>query len=193
MSSSSPFSPLLQQALAASQANDSETAMALLSQASQEEPASAWPHFLLGAELAQSQRFQEAETAYANAVLLAPDLAIARYELGTLQFTSGRASPAFLTWQPLLNLPDGDPLKLFILGYVELAKDAFAAALQYFERGIVANTVNAPLNGNIQLLIERIRPLLQSQQANAVPETPAPEADNGEHFLLSSYNNGPLH
>lgn len=191
MRSTTPLSPLLQQALAASQANDTETALDLLSKASKEDPSSAWPHFLLGAELAQSHRFQEAESAYANAVLLAPDLAIARYELGTLQFTSGRASPALITWQPLLTLPDGDPLKLFILGYMELANDAFAAALHYFEQGMLANTVNPPLNGNIQLLIDRIRPLLKATEPT--PEASEQEADNTEHFLLSAYNKGPLH
>jgi len=190
-STTSPLSPLLQQALAASQGNDSVTAMELLKQACQEEPTSAWPHFLLGAELAQSGRYQEAETSYANAVLLAPTLNIARYELGTLQFTSGRASLAFLTWQPLLNLPETDPLKLFALGYTELANDSFINAVDYFQRGMAANTLNAPLNGNIQLLIDRILPLMQPPiEQNRGEET---QANNTEHFLLSAYNKGPLH
>src|SRR5450830_1179723 len=165
--------------------------MELLKQACQEEPTSAWPHFLLGAELAQSGRYQEAETSYANAVLLAPTLNIARYELGTLQFTSGRASLAFLTWQPLLNLPETDPLKLFALGYTELANDSFINAVDYFQRGMAANTLNAPLNGNIQLLIDRILPLMQPPiEQNRGEET---QANNTEHFLLSAYNKGPLH
>ena len=190
-STTSSLSPLLQQALAASQGNDSVAAMKLLTQACQEEPTSAWPHFLLGAELAQSGRYQEAETSYANAVLLAPTLNIARYELGTLQFTSGRASLALITWQPLLNLPDVDPLKLFTLGYTELANDSFTDAIDYFQRGIAANTVNLPLNGNIQLLIDRIRPLMQPPtEQTAGTET---ETNNTEHFLLAAYNNGPLH
>jgi len=190
-STTSPLSPLLQQALAASQGNDSVTAMELLKQACQEEPTSAWPHFLLGAELAQSGRYQEAETSYANAVLLAPTLNIARYELGTLQFTSGRASLALVTWQPLLNLSDTDPLKLFALGYTELANDSFINAVDYFQRGMTANTVNAPLNSNIQLLIDRILPLMQPPiEQNRGEET---QANNTEHFLLSAYNKGPLH
>lgn len=190
-STTSSLSPLLQQALAASQGNDSVTAMELLKQACQEEPASAWPHFLLGAELAQSGRYQEAETSYANAVLLAPTLNIARYELGTLQFTSGRASLALVTWQQLLSLPDADPLKLFALGYTELANDSFINAVDYFQRGIAANSVNAPLNGNIQLLIDRIRPLMQpSTEGTLGTES---ETNNTEHFLLAAYNNGSRH
>lgn len=182
----------MQQALAASQANDSTTALELLAEATQEEPTSAWPHFLLGAELAQTRRYQEAEAAYANAVLLAPTLTIARYELGTLQFTSGRASLAFVTWQPLLNLPDTDSLKLFVLGYMELANDAFANAVGFFQRGIAANIANPPLNDNIQLLIDRIHPLMQAP-TDQVKNTEVANGDNTEHFLLSAYNKSPSH
>lgn len=74
-SDSMQLSPLMQQAIAASQANDSQTALNLFTQACREEQSSAWPHFLLGAELAQLGRIAEAETAYANAVIMAPTFA----------------------------------------------------------------------------------------------------------------------
>ena len=73
--------PLMQQAIRASQANDSATALSLFEQASQEEPGSPLPHFLMGAELAQLGKMAEAEAAYARAVILAPEFAIARFEL----------------------------------------------------------------------------------------------------------------
>ena len=189
------LSPLLQQALAASAANDTAAALELLAQAGREEPGSPLPQFLLGAELAQSGRYPEAESAYAAAVLLAPEWAIARYELGTLQFTSGRAALAFITWEPLLALPDNDPLRLFVLGYGELAKDAFSAALSYFERGVSANTVNAPLNRNIRLLIDAILPMLPSSSQPSPARGDAGDAgtEDAGHFLLSAYHKGPLH
>lgn len=102
----------MQEAISASQANNSQAALELFSKACKEEPDSAWPHFLLGAELAQLGRWPETEEAYANAVIAAPLLAIARFELGSLQFTSGRPAIALMTWQPLLNLADTDTLKL---------------------------------------------------------------------------------
>ncbi len=187
------LSPLVKQALAASAEQDCDTALRLFMQAIQEEPASAVPHFLMGAELAQLGRMAEAETAYANAVLLAPDAAIIRFELGALQFTSARAAVALLTWQPLLALPDTDPLKLFVRGYAALAQDAFDDALDCFQAGIEANQVNAPLNGNIQLLINEILRLRGVQDGPSWTSGAAVSTSQEEteqmHFLLSHYKN----
>ncbi|MCO4855918.1 tetratricopeptide repeat protein [Herbaspirillum sp. WGmk3] len=186
--SQSALPPLLQRAISASNENDSETALNLLFQARSEEPESAWACFLLGGHLAQAKRYTEAEEQYINAVLLDPEMVIARYELGTLQFTSGRAPAAMLSWQPLLTLPDDHYLKQFVLGYAALAVDNFAEALMRFERGIAANSDNEPLNGNIRLLTERIRLLSDGteQAPRDLPNRPVAEGAT-EHFLLSSY------
>lgn len=175
-------------ALAASAANDVEQAIRLLRQASAEDSSSALPQFLLGAELAQAGRIEEAEAAYANAVLLAPDFHIARFELGSLQFTSGRAAIALVTWQPLLRLPADDALRLFAQGYAELAADKFEPALAAFHAGIKANRENEPLNGNIRMLIEGIEKL-----RGAGTQAPAAEATTGSHVLMNAYRNGPMH
>ncbi|QNB08817.1 tetratricopeptide repeat protein [Herbaspirillum frisingense] len=181
---------LVQQALRASQDNDISTALELLTQARREEPDSPWTCFLLAAHLAQAGRYDEAEVEYSNSLLLAPEMTLARYELGTLQFTSGRASAAMLTWQPLLALPDTHYLKLFILGYIALAGDNFVEAHRQFERGIAANSENPPLNGNMRLLIDRIREIPAAQDI-PTPTTQEPSEEPGdvatEHFLLSGY------
>lgn len=191
--SDAQLSPLVKQALAASAEQDCDTALHLFARAIQEEPPSAVPHFLMGAELAQLGRMAEAETAYANAVLLAPEAAIIRFELGALQFTSARPAVALLTWQPLLALPDTDPLKLFVRGYTALAQDAFDDALNCFQAGIEANQVNAPLNGNIQLLIDEILRLRATQAGPSwTDDTPAAssqEESEQMHFLLANYKN----
>jgi tetratricopeptide (TPR) repeat protein len=193
-----PLSPLVQHALAASAQNECETALRLYAQAIREEAASAVPHFLMGGELAQLGRIAEAEAAYANALLLAPTVTIIRFELGALQFTSARAAVALLTWQPLLALPDTEPLKLFVRGYAALAQDDFDQALRCFKEGIAANQVNAPLNGNIQLLIDEILRLRESQAVptwtSGVSAEASPEETEQMHFLLSNYKNqGTLH
>src|SRR5438105_1014609 len=81
-----------------SRAGDSETALQLFSQASAADPAWAVPQFLLGSEQASLGDMVRAETAFANAVLLAPDFAIARYQLGLVQFSAGRSAMALVTW-----------------------------------------------------------------------------------------------
>ncbi|HWW08334.1 tetratricopeptide repeat protein [Collimonas sp.] len=184
--------PLMQQAISASQAKDSDTALSLFQQASQAEPGSPLPHFLMGAELAQLERMTEAEAAYARAVILAPDFSIARFELGVLQFVTARPAIALVTWQALLELPDTDPLKLFVLGYAKLMQDAFDDAQHYFEQGIAANTTNPALNGNIQLLIAEIH-RTRGTQAPATEKMPAQEEPGDNHFLLSNYNQSRLH
>jgi tetratricopeptide (TPR) repeat protein len=187
-----PLSFLMHQAIAASQTNDSQTALALFSQACKEEPDSAWPPFLLGAELAQLGRWADAEEAYANAVMIAPALTIARFELGTLQLTSGRPGVAFVTWQPLLDLPATDAFKLFVLGYMELSRDHFDHALCHFKQGMAANTDNSPLNQNIQLLVDGIeKQKISSASSDAAGS--APQASTESHFLLSAYDHGKIH
>jgi tetratricopeptide (TPR) repeat protein len=189
----SGFERLMQQALAASQVNDTEGALRLFTQASAEQPSSGLPHFLMGAELAQAGRIAEAEAAFANAVLLAPDLAIARYQLGLLQFTSGRAALALVTWQPLFTLPNSEPLQRFVHGFAALAQDSFQEALALFREGMAANTSNAPLNKDIQLVIDEVEKLLAKSGTAPAAE---PEASQGEssHVLLSNYRQqGSLH
>ena len=94
---------MLQAGLAASQANDPQRALQLFAQASAARPASGVPHFLAGSEYAALGQMEQAEAELANAVLLAPAFHIARYQLGLLQFSSGRAATALVTWEPLFE------------------------------------------------------------------------------------------
>lgn len=188
MQNSSAFDQLIQQALTASQSDDSETALRLFTEASREQPQSGIPHFLAAAEYAQLGQMAEAEAAFANAVLLAPDLAIARFQLGLLQFTSARAAMALVTWQPLLQLPENDPLKLFALGFAELAQDSFEKALAFFEQGMAANQTNPPLNTDIARVTAEIRKLLTAKPEGAVQsENESAAAEDSSHFLLGTY------
>ena len=176
------LTPQLQQALAASAADDSEKALELLTLACAATPAEPLPHFLLGAELAQVKRYDEAEAAYATAVALSPGFHIARFELGTLQMVLSRPATALVTWQPLLELPEGEPLRLFVLGYTAYFQDRFDDALGLFHRGMAANQVNAALNGNIRQVIERVEAAkAEAHAAPALPETAS------EHVLLDGY------
>jgi tetratricopeptide (TPR) repeat protein len=182
----SPITPLLQQALAASAQGDNEAALALFSQAAQEEPSSGIPHLLIGAEYAALGQADKAETAFANAVLLAPDLAIARYQLGLLQFSSARVGAALITWQPLLALGELNPLPSFVLGFTALAQDDFETARSYFETGISLNTDNPPLTSDIEKVLRNMDMALAALDA----EKGKSSSDDSEasHILLSNYH-----
>lgn len=172
----------IQEALRAGNEGNTEKAVQLLRQAAAEHPGWGLPHFLLGAELAQAGAVADAEAAYANAVLLSPAMHIARFELGTLLFTSGRVPLALLVWQPLSDLDAADPLKLFVTGYTHLAADQTSEAVAAFQQGIAANKTNEPLNSNIRLLLARL------EQASA--DTTTPTANS---FFLSAYQQSKKH
>jgi tetratricopeptide (TPR) repeat protein len=192
--------PAVSHALQVSAGGDSEGAIRLLRAAAAEDPTSGLVQFLLAAELAQDGAIGDAEAAYANAVLLAPQFHIARFQLGLLQFTSGRAAIALLTWQPLLALGDDEALPHFVRAFAALAGDHFAQALASFTAGIARNSENEPLNADMRKVMAGIEDLLRTQAAGpeAEPPTaqpPATEEDAGEgaHVLLSNYHSQSSH
>jgi tetratricopeptide (TPR) repeat protein len=174
--------PIVQQALQASAAGNTEAALQLLRSAINELPGDALPHFLMGAEHAQAQQIAEAEAAYAQAVLLAPGFDMARFQLGLLQFTSGRTMVALVTWQPLFNLPPTHALQRFVSAFGALTQGRLADAAEFCRLGMTLNHDNPPLNVDMQLLIDRIAQLqITTQESDAVPS-----ADNA-HVLLANY------
>jgi tetratricopeptide (TPR) repeat protein len=193
---------LVSQGLAASQAGNSPEAIDLWQQASAIAPGSGIPHFLMASEFASLGEVDRAEASFANAVLLAPGLLTARYQLGLLQFSSGRAAMALVTWEPLLAGDHPDPiapaLAHFVRGYAALAQDAFDEALASFDAGLQINTTNLPLSGDIRLVVDRIHTLLAGQTASNTPtesNTDAPmkteaevhDTSSDSHVLLSNY------
>jgi tetratricopeptide (TPR) repeat protein len=192
----SRLSPLLQQGMAASQRGDSSGALAMFAQATLEEPTSGVAYLLMGAEHASLGQIEQAEAAFANAVLLAPALAIARYQLGLLQFSSGRAALALITWQPLLALGEDSPFSHFVRGFAALAQDDFGQARSWFEAGLQRNTDNAPLSADIQKVLRDMDAALVQTGENTGSSTIDQATDDqaASHVLLSNYQQqGPAH
>ena len=117
-------------------------------------------HFLRGSLLAGIGRSIEALPALRKAVELAPDMAIARFQLGFFLLTSGEPGEALSVWGPLALLPEDHYLRLFVGGLTHLIRDEFADAIRLLEIGIAANQENPPLNRDMQLIITQTRMLL---------------------------------
>jgi tetratricopeptide (TPR) repeat protein len=180
---------LLQAGLAASQAGDAQQALHLYARASAANPASAVPHFLIGSEYAALAEVDKAEAALANAVLLAPALHIARYQLGLLQFSSGRAALALVSWGPLFQLDEAQPLPHFVRGFAALAHDDLAAAEAHFQSGLLRNHDNAALSADV----EKVLLAIEQAQANGRPAR-ATDEHGPSHVLVSNYGKfGTLH
>jgi tetratricopeptide (TPR) repeat protein len=183
---------LLARGAAASQAGDSETAIRLFDEATRVPSLCAMAHFLLACEYAALEHTEAAEAAFAAAVLKAPGMAVARYQLGLLQFSTGRVAMALLTWEPLHALADDHPLQRFARGFAALADEALAEAIALFLEGIALNRDNEPLNGDIRKVLDQVQ--------RAAPGRPPPgeaagtEPADGSHVLLGNYRRqGPLH
>lgn len=183
----------LQDAISASEQGDSNTALALLSQAASEQPSSGIPHWLMGAEYAKLGAVDRAEAGFANALLLEPGLVIARYQLGLLQFSSARAAMALVTWQPLLQLDDENPLPHFVRGFEALAHDQFTEARHQLTAGLARNADNPAMSDDIRKVLQKmdaIHPLQGQAATDSGPET----EDQDFHYLLSNYHQqGPGH
>lgn len=186
-------SPTLREALAASARQDSERAIDLLLQACDEAPAAASPRLLLGAEYAQAGRLADAEGAFAHAVLLDPALHIARFQLGLLLFTAGRAGTALVVWQPLLALEGPVALQRFVEGFAALARDDLGLARQRLQEGLAVLADNPPLASDMHKVVARIDEALSPETPPmGAPPTPADRGDEptSAHVLLSNYGAG---
>jgi len=180
------FDALMSQGMAASLANDGVQAIEWFQRASAAEPGAGLPQFLLGAEFAALGDMAQAEAAFANATRLSPGFPMARYQLGLLQFSSGRAAIALLTWQPLLSLPDTDPLPHFVNGFAALAQDHFDEALHHYRQGLTLNTTNEALSGDIEKVIAGIKAL--HPDASAADNERSSSGDTADnHVLLANY------
>lgn len=140
-------------------------------------------HFLRGSILASIGRPLEALPALQKAVALAPDFAIARFQLGFFHLTSGEPAEALSTWGPLALLPDPHYLRSFVAGLTHLIRDEFAAAVEQLGAGIAANQENPPLNRDMGLLMDQAAALLGEAGAAAADA----DAESAASFLLGQF------
>lgn len=178
----------VREGLAASQRGDGEGAIRALREAVATQPGAAVPRFLLGAELAQLGDLISAESEYANAVLLDPSFDMARFQLGLLQFTSGRAAVALVTWSTLIEQPRSSSLQRFASGFAALARDDLPEAMQCFRDGQDLVPRNDALNADIRMVMARIQRVMDTQPSPDSSRRVAATGEDGEaHVLLANY------
>ena len=141
----------------------------------QEFPEDGRLHFLYGSQLVQAGRLIEGYVSLKQAVALAPDFPIARFQLGLFQLTSGEPTNALDTFGRLDALPDGHYLRKFADGLRCLIRDDFGGTIRNLQEGIRLNTENPPLNRDMGLIIQQCEPLMRgavtSEDEGSVSET----------------------
>lgn len=187
---------LMQLALNASAANDSGATLGYLKEAVSRPDASGIAHYLLGAEYAQIKMYQRAVGEMEAALALDPALSIARLQLGLLWLTGGGAEQAAVVLAPLDDLAAGDALRLFGRGLRHMIAEELADAMDCLREGIRANHSNAPLNMDMQRIVDELGRIQAGAAPAAAPlapeqaqaEEPAPEvSDSARHLFLSAY------
>lgn len=171
--------------LLAAMQSDAPDELALAERLIEAYPEDARLHFLRGSLLAGGGRPIEAHASLSRAVALAPEFVLARFQLGFFELTSGEAARALATWEPLDTLPDGHYLGHFVSGLRHLIADRFSEAIAALEAGIAVNDENAPLNRDMQLIIDECAGLTSKEDA-------APEA-SATSFLLDQMGKGTTH
>jgi hypothetical protein len=114
---------------------------------------------------------------------IAPDFAIARFQLGFFQLTSGESNNALKTWARLDGLPDDNYLKIFVIGLRHLIRDEFEDCIACLKKGISLNEENPPLNNDMNLLISQCEPLIGSEQQSADDDE-----TSATSFMLNQFN-----
>lgn len=153
-----------------------------------EYPLDARLHFLRGSLLAGVGRQIEALPALRQAVELAPDFAIARFQLGFFLLTSGEPADALSVWGPLAMLPKDHYLRLFVAGLTHLIRDEFEEVVRYLDQGMAANEENPPLNRDMQLIIDKVR-TLGTGEADGTPG--GDDSVSATSFLLHQFGAKP--
>lgn len=141
-------------------------------------------HFMKGSILAGRGRAIEAHASMSHAVEIAPGYALARYQLGFFELTSGEAERALSTWGPLLASGEDNYLRQFVEGMTHLIRDEFAEAIKRFQQGVALNTENEPMNNDIHLLIGECRKL---QQKAAGPSDAGDEELSATALILGQF------
>ncbi len=166
-------------------ATNTMSGVAAIDQALGDYPGDARLHFLKGSLLIDEKRFIGAYAAMRQAVELAPDFHLARFQLGLFELTSGEADAALATWRPLLALPVDSYLKNFVDGLEHLVADQFEPCIAELRAGIERNQENLPLNNDMQLIIARCDELMAGNGSVPVGNSDS-EAVSATSLLLST-------
>lgn len=150
--------------------------------------------YFLGAEYAQIGLYDRAVEAMQAAVDADPSLHTARFQLGLLHLTSGRAAAAREAWVELALLDEDHPehyLNAFRSGLEALADDDFANCRKSLNLGIQLNLANPALNGDMQKMLDALPSM--DVATLAAPTSGEAESKPEDHLFLSAYRSRETH
>lgn len=182
-------------ALQASQANQSEQAIALWKQSLALAPVQPTVHYLLGAEYAHTRQYGEAVVHMSLAVEQAPAFPPVRLQLALLWLTLGSTTQVPAVVAPLLDLAADDAFFHFGGALLSIAQNQAEQAERALVAGLGCAIDNAPLRQDMERLLASVRqaapaataPLGTSAAAVSASTAALPaEAGEAQHGLVIS-------
>lgn len=151
------------------------------------DPQHVYAQYLLAAQHAQLGMFERAEAGFRAAVAAAPDLAIARFQLGQLLVMKGTTEEATQMLAPLADR--GDALAAYARALVAAANEDAPAAVRELDQGLALPQDIPALAGDMQRLRDRLS--VQGADIAAVQATEAALAEtnpiSANPMFLASY------
>ena len=155
--SDTEFEIKLQDAIARSRNGEVNVAIEELIGLTKTNPNQAAPHLLLAAEFIELGNTPQAEHHFASCLLVAPAFHLARFQFGLFLLTQDRMALSLLIWQPLLEIDERSPFRLFTEGMIHRIQGNKNEAIACIELGIKLNSYNDALNRDLQGIVDSLK------------------------------------
>jgi Flp pilus assembly protein TadD len=173
---------LLRLALDATGNNNHADAVSMLKTLVERDNKHVFGTYLLAAEHAQLGMVDRAEEGFRRTVNLAPDFAMARFQLGQLLMVKGDNAGAAETFAPIAQSTGSDALPAFARALAAVANDDMQEAIRQLQDGLARPQEVPALTGDMQRMLDH----LLANAGDAPADEPAKPA-GAASLLLSNY------
>lgn len=148
---------LLRLALGAMSRDRDADALVMLKTLLEREPGHVYGRYLLAAQYAQLGIMDHAESGFREVVASAPDLGIARFQLGQLLLLKGASDEAVAVLEPLAATPAGAALADYAGALIAVAAEDVAGAVAGLQSGLARPQEIPALAGDMQRLLDQLQ------------------------------------
>lgn len=118
--------------------------------------ANSYARYLLAAQHAQLGMMDRAEEGFRAVVSAAPELDVARFQLGQLLLLKGQIDEARAVFAPLAQAPTGEALGAYARALVAVSFEDVAAAVSELQHGLSCTQEIPALAGDMRRLLEQL-------------------------------------
>ncbi|MEZ4653733.1 MAG: tetratricopeptide repeat protein [Candidatus Eisenbacteria bacterium] len=143
-----------------------------------EDPAQPQVHLALSELLAQQQRIDESARHLEQAIVLAPNLAAAHYNLGVVRVMQGRDAEAMASLERAIEIDPKDPVTCNTLGRLKAIQGDFVAAEALFRQALRLDPSYEDAQANLTRVLASRSQMTPREQAGSGVTEGSPDADS---------------